>query len=95
MSVHEYLLYVPLPIICLAFLIIFLRFLKGPQVVDRVVAIDLIITSGVGLIGIFGILYDNESFLDVAMILALIAFLSTIAFSYYLDKGESNKTKNK
>ncbi|RST29325.1 monovalent cation/H+ antiporter complex subunit F [Chryseobacterium lacus] len=95
MSVHEYLLYVPLPIICLAFLIIFLRFLKGPQVVDRVVAIDLIITSGVGLIGIFGILYDNESFLDVAMILALIAFLSTIAFSYYLDKGESNKPKNK
>ncbi len=95
MSVHEYLLYVPLPIICLAFLIIFLRFLKGPQVVDRVVAIDLIITSGVGLIGIFGILYDNESFLDVAMILALIAFLSTIAFSYYLDKGESSKPKNK
>ena len=93
MSVHQYLLYVPLPIICVAFFIIFLRYLKGPKVVDRVVAIDLIITSGVGLIGIFCILYNNESFLDVAMILELIAFLSTIAFSYYLDKGESNKSK--
>lgn len=93
MTLNQYLLYVPLPIICLAFIIIFLRFLKGPNVVDRVVAIDLIITSGVGLIGIFCILYDNESFLDVAMILALIAFLSTIAFSYYLDDGGNNKTK--
>jgi len=82
-----------MPIICIAFIIIFLRFLKGPKVVDRVVAIDLIITSGVGLIGVFCILYNNESFLDVAMILALIAFLSTIAFSYYLDNGESKKDK--
>ncbi len=81
-------MYVPLPIICLAFIIIFLRFLKGPNVVDRVVALDLVITSGVGLIGVFCILYNNQDFLDVAMILALIAFLSTIAFSYYLDNGE-------
>lgn len=88
MSVHQYILYVPMPIICLAFFIMFLRFLKGPNVVDRVVALDLVITSGVGLIGVFCILYNNQDFLDVAMILALIAFLSTIAFSYYLDKGE-------
>lgn len=93
MSVHQYLMYIVMPIICLAFLLIFLRFLKGPKVVDRVVAIDLIITSGIGLIGVFGILYNNASFLDVAMILALIAFLSTIAFSYYLDNGENNKPK--
>ena len=92
MSVHEYLMYVVLPIICLAFFLIFLRFLKGPKVVDRVVAIDLIITSGIGLIGVFCIMYNNASYLDVAMILALIAFLSTIAFSYYLDNGEENKT---
>ncbi|HLV23885.1 MAG TPA: monovalent cation/H+ antiporter complex subunit F [Moheibacter sp.] len=93
MSLHQYLLFVVMPIICLAFLLIFIRFLKGPKVVDRVVAIDLIITSGVGLIGVFCILYNNASFLDVAMILALIAFLSTIAFSYYLDNGDNNKKK--
>lgn len=81
-----------MPILCLSLVIIFLRYLKGPKVVDRVVALDLIITSGVGVIGVFCILYNNASFLDVAMILALIAFLSTIAFSYYLDNGDNNKT---
>lgn len=90
MTVQTYLMYIVIPILCLAMMIIFVRFIKGPHVLDRVVALDLIITSGVGLISVFCILYDNSSFLDAATILALIAFLSTIAFSYYLDKG--NKT---
>jgi multicomponent Na+:H+ antiporter subunit F len=88
MTVPDYITYVIIPIICLAFLIIFIRFLKGPQVVDRVIAIDLFITSGVGLIGVFCILYEDPSFLDAATILALIAFLSTIAFSYYIEQGD-------
>lgn len=88
MTIQQYLLYIVSPIICLALIIIFIRFLRGPKVVDRVIAIDLIITSGVGLIGVFCIIYDNPSFLDVATILALIAFLSTIAFAYYIDQGE-------
>lgn len=91
MDVAEYLTYVVIPILCLAYLIMFFRFIKGPHVVDRVMAFDLMITSGVGLIGVFCILYEDASFLDAAMILALIAFLSTIAFAYYLDKGNSNK----
>ena len=90
MTVQEYLSYIVIPIISLALMIIFVRFIKGPHVADRVVALDLIITSGVGLIGIFCILYENSSFLDTATILALIAFLSTIAFAYYLDKGKKS-----
>jgi len=90
MTLQQYLLYIVSPIICLALIIIFIRFLKGPKVVDRVIAIDLIITSGVGLIGVFCIIYDIPSFLDVATILALIAFLSTIAFAYYIDQGDKN-----
>ncbi len=90
MSLQDYLLYVVVPIICLSLMIILARFIKGPHVVDRVIALDLIITSGVGLIGVFCILYQDASFLDTATILALIAFLSTIAFAYYLDKGNNN-----
>lgn len=90
MTVQEYLMLVVSPIICIAFIIIIIRFLKGPKMVDRVVAIDLLITSGIGLIGIFSIYYNNANFLDVATILALIAFLSTIAFSYYLDQENKN-----
>jgi len=86
MTVEQYLIYIVMPIICLSLILIFLRFLKGPTIVDRVVAIDLLITVGVGLIGLFSLIANNAIFLDVAVIMALIAFLSTVAFSYYLDK---------
>lgn len=90
MTVETYLMYVVVPIICLSLLIIVVRFLKGPHVADRVVALDLLINSGVGLIGVFCLVYEDPTFLDTAMILALIAFFSTIAFAYYLDKGKKN-----
>jgi len=54
--------------------IVMLRLIKGPQIVDRVIALDLLITIGVGFIAVFSIITDNYNFLDVAMILALIAF---------------------
>ncbi|HLV52332.1 MAG TPA: monovalent cation/H+ antiporter complex subunit F [Flavobacterium sp.] len=85
-DVETYLMYVVMPIICLALFFIMMRFFKGPQIVDRVVALDLLITIGVGFIALFSLITDNRVFLDVAMILALIAFLSTVAFSYYISK---------
>lgn len=88
MNLENYLLYVVMPILCLAEIIVFIRFVKGPDTVDRVIALDLIITIGVGIIGLYSIIVNHSAFLDDAMILALIAFLGTVAFSYYLEKRE-------
>lgn len=77
----------------IALFIIFLRFLKGPDMYDRVISSDLIITSGIGLIAVFSIYYNDSIFLDVATILAVVAFLSTIAFAYYLEQINKNKNK--
>jgi len=62
------------------------RFVKGPTIVDRIVAFDLIVTLGIAEIAIYSIIYDKPTFLDIATILALIAFLGTVAFAYYLEK---------
>lgn len=90
MSIEDYLITFVMPIICLSLILIFIRFLKGPAVVDRVIALDLLVTVGVGFIGLFSLIANNAIFLDVAMILALIAFLSTVAFSFYLDKRDKD-----
>ena len=90
MTVDDYLITFIMPIIGLSLILIFIRFLKGPAVVDRVIALDLLVTVGVGVIGVFSFIADNAIFLDVAMILALIAFLSSVAFSFYLDKRDKD-----
>ncbi len=86
MNLSLYIDYVILPILAVSVMLVFVRLFKGPNVVDRVIALDLLITIGVGVITAYSISYRHSIFLDVALILALIAFLSTIAFSYYLEK---------
>lgn len=91
MTVEDYIGYIVMPIICVSIFFIILRFIKGPQVVDRVVALDLLITVGIAFIALFSIIVNNPMFLDQAMILALIAFLSTVAFSYYIFKRKKDE----
>jgi multicomponent Na+:H+ antiporter subunit F len=73
-------------IMAVAFCCAFVRLLKGPSLADRVVAMDLMSTIAVGAICLYSIWSDRYEFTDAALVLALIMFLSTIAFSYYLEK---------
>jgi len=88
MSLYDYLYYIILPLLSISILLVFVRFMKGPKIVDRVLSLDLIITIGLGIITVYSMISKEANFLDIAMILALIAFLSTIAFSYYLEKRD-------
>ncbi len=86
MTIHEYLQFVILPIMALSAILIFVRFLRGPSLSDRVVALDLLITTAIGTISVFAVIFEEKDYLDVAIILALIAFLTTVAFAYYIEK---------
>lgn len=90
MTLYEYLYYIIQPILMFSIVLVFIRFLIGPSIADRVVALDLLITIGIGLIAVYSIVYNQPTLLDIAMILALIAFLGTTAFSYYLERRERN-----
>lgn len=91
MNLHDYLTYIILPILSLSGLLVFVRFMIGPHLSDRVIALDLLITIGIGVIAVYTIISNKESFMDIAMILGLIAFLGTVAFSYYLEKRKKNE----
>lgn len=90
MNVSNYLYYVILPLLAFANLLIFVRFFIGPRLVDRVISLDLLLTTGIGVITVYSVYSDQPTFLDIAMIMALIAFLGTVAYSYYLEKREKN-----
>jgi multicomponent Na+:H+ antiporter subunit F len=63
------------------------RLLRGPTLPDRVVALDLMSTLAVGMMAAYAIVTDQPVFLDAAVLLALIAFLGTVAFALYVGKG--------
>ncbi len=74
-------------LLSLALLAALLRLLRGPGLADRVVALDLMSTIVVGIIASYAVITGEASILDAALIVALIAFLGTVAFASYLEKG--------
>ena len=63
------------------------RLLRGPTPADRVVALDMLALLGIGFIGVFSISTGEYAFLDVAIALALVGFLATVAFARYVYRG--------
>ena len=67
----------------------FYRLVRGPSLPDRVVALDLIATISVAMIAVYAVITEKPILLDVAIVVALIAFLGTVAFARYVEKGVS------
>ncbi|MBY5958207.1 cation:proton antiporter [Membranicola marinus] len=86
MTIQLYLQFVILPLMAVTAILIFIRFLLGPSLSDRVVSLELLMTTAIGMICVFAVVFDEQNYMDVAVILALISFLTTVAFSYYIEK---------
>ena len=70
-----------------AMLFALLRLVLGPSGPDRVVALDLIATLAVGFIAVDAIANGQPVILDAAIVVSLVAFLGTVAFALYVEKG--------
>lgn len=73
--------------IVIAFALTVFRLLRGPTLADRVVALDMMALLGIAFIGLFSIATGEAAYLDVAIALALIGFLATVAFARYIYRG--------
>lgn len=89
MTLEAVLLRGVMPVLVLAALLVVGRLVKGPSVPDRVVALDLLSTIGIGLAAAYAVATRQFQYLDVAIVLALLSFLGTVAFAYYVERSRS------
>lgn len=73
----------------LSLLLGLLRALLGPNAGDRMLAIQLIGTAGVGMLLLLSLLLDRRALIDVALILALLAAVAAAAFT-----GEAQENRH-
>lgn len=71
----------------LAIVITLVRLIIGPSLPDRVSALDMIGVNLISAIAIISILLGTMAFLEVILILGILSFISTIAFSKYIERG--------
>lgn len=66
----------------------FARLVRGPSLPDRVVALDYTAILTVAFAALHAIDADESAFIDVAVVLALVAFLATVAFARFAERRE-------
>ncbi|MEO0991875.1 MAG: monovalent cation/H+ antiporter complex subunit F [Pseudomonadota bacterium] len=69
----------------------FFRLVRGPSMPDRVVALDMMTVAIVAICGLAALFTDNEAFLDVALVLALVGFLATVALARFAERRQARR----
>jgi multicomponent Na+:H+ antiporter subunit F len=75
-----------LTMLALGAVLTFVRLARGPSLPDRVISLDLIGILIVCVLVLVAADSGQPAFLDVAMVIALISFVGTVAYASYLER---------
>jgi multicomponent K+:H+ antiporter subunit F len=75
--------------VSLALLMCAWRLVRGPQVLDRVLALDTLYVNTVSLVVLLGIRLQTALLFEAALIVAMLGFASTVALARYLTRGDA------
>lgn len=62
------------------------RMVRGPGFADRVIALDMLTAIAVGFAALTAVTTGRSAFLDIALGIALINFVATLAFAAFLER---------
>jgi len=65
-----------------------IRLVIGPEMPDRVLALDTLYINALALIVLFGIWLASDLFFEAALLIAVMGFVSTVAVGKHLLHGE-------
>jgi multicomponent K+:H+ antiporter subunit F len=75
-------------LVALAFLMSLWRLIRGPDAPDRILALDTLYVNALALLILHGIHLGNAIYFEVALLIAMMGFVGTIALCKYLLRGD-------
>jgi multicomponent Na+:H+ antiporter subunit F len=72
----------------------FVRLVIGPSLADRIVALDMMTVLIVSFCGPYALRSEDTAFVDVAIVLALVGFLATVALARYVERRRSGAVQD-
>ncbi len=74
--------------VALALALSLVRLLIGPDVPDRILALDTLYINAIALIVLFGLAQGSALYFEAGLLIAVMGFVSTVALSKYLLRGD-------
>ncbi|WP_100642783.1 K+/H+ antiporter subunit F [Alteromonas facilis] len=75
-------------IICIALVLNLWRLFIGPHIVDRILALDTMFINSIALILLHGMYNRTALYFEAALLIAMLGFVSSVAFAKYLLRGD-------
>ena len=88
-------IYATFVMVMLSLAIAFIRLARGPTLADRVVALDMMTVSIIAVCGVVAVATGVYAMLDVALVLALVGFLATVALARYAERRDVRKKEDR
>lgn len=63
------------------------RLFRGPSLPDRVVALEVAMATTLGFLLLAAVRREESAFIDIALLVALVSFVTTLAFARFLDRA--------
>jgi multicomponent K+:H+ antiporter subunit F len=73
--------------ISMAMLLALYRLFRGPDIVDRILALDTLVIDLIALIVLAGIVYGTTMYFEAALLFAMVGFIGTVSFCKFLLRG--------
>ena len=74
--------------IALAMVLCGVRLLRGPEVPDRILALDTLYINVVALVILLGIRWQTAMMFEAALIVAMLGFVGTVGLARYVTRGD-------
>jgi multicomponent Na+:H+ antiporter subunit F len=79
-------------VLSVALVLIVVRIVRGPTLPDRILALDMLVAAVIGFIATMGVKTGFTLYVDIAIALGLVGFLSTVAFArFVLTRGRAGE----
>lgn len=87
-------IYATFVMVMLSLAIAFIRLALGPSLADRVVALDMMTVSIIAVCGVVAVATGVYAMLDVALVLALVGFLATVALARFAERRDTREEES-
>lgn len=77
-----------LALVALSMALCFLRLARGPDLPDRVLALDTLSVNAIAFLVLFGLRTRTNLYFEAALLIAMLGFVATVAFAKYLLRGD-------
>lgn len=71
-----------------AFLLNLYRLWAGPQIADRILALDTMVINAIALLILYGMLHGTAVYFEASLLFAMVGFVSTVAYCRFILRGD-------